>query len=443
MKKFIYPFAFLFAIFFIGGDAIAQSVTISGEVRPRYEYRHGYKTIMKDGEDAANFISQRTRLNAFYGNATFKFGLVLQDVRVWGDVSQLNKSDVNGTSIHQAWGEVIFSEKFSIKLGRQEIAYDDQRIFGSVGWAQQARSHDAAIFKIKPAENHKVDVGLAFNANGESLYKADYTVNSYRSFQYVWYHGTFDKVGVSFLILNNGLVYTDDSDTSDIKQKVAYSQTIGPRVTYKGDNLSANAAFYYQGGKNKYNNTTSAMYFSANAFYKVSKAFGVGLGGEYLSGTSSENKANSDENDKSFKPLYGTNHKFNGWMDYFYVGSYMGGNGLIDINLPLVLKVKKFTFKLIPHYFMAAATVAVYEEPARAAGTWKEYSSGLGAEIDFAVGYALSKSMVISGGYSQMFATETLQVIKYPQSPTAEYYKNTNNWAWIMFTFKPTFFSSK
>ena len=443
MKKFLYPLVFLFAIFFTGGDVIAQSVTISGEVRPRYEYRHGFRTIMPDGQDAASFISQRTRLNAFYGNSTYRFGLVLQDVRVWGDVRQLNTSDVNGTSIHEAWGEVIFSEKFSIKLGRQEIIYDDHRIFGSVAWAQQARSHDAAIIKYRPSKAHKVDVGLAFNANGETLYKTDYTVNSYRCFQYVWYHGTFDKVGVSFLVLNNGLAYTDDTDTSDIKQKVAYSQTIGPRVTYKGDALSGNAAFYYQGGKNGSNNTTSAMYFSVNASYAVSKTFSVGLGGEYLSGTSSENKANADENDKSFKPLYGTNHKFNGWMDYFYVGSYMFGNGLIDINLPLVLKVKKFTFKLIPHYFMAAATVAVGEKQIDGSTTWTDYSSGLGTEIDFAVGYALSKSMVISGGYSQMFATETLQVIKYPQNPTAEYYKNTNNWAWIMFTFKPTFYSSK
>ena len=432
MRKIFYPLVFVFAVFFTGNELLAQSVTISGEVRPRYEYRHGYKTIMPDGEDAANFISQRTRLNAFFGNSTFKFGLVLQNVSVWGDVAQLNKSSIYGTSIHQAWGEVIFSEKFSVKLGRQEIAYDDQRIFGSVGWAQQARSHDAAIIKYLPSKNHRIDIGLALNAIGETLYKTDYTVNSYKSFQYLWYHGKFDKVGVSFLLLNNGMAYMDNADTSNIVQKVAYSQTVGPRVTYKGDAISANAAFYYQGGKNAGNNSTSAMYFSANAAYKFSKKFSIGIGGEYLSGTSSEDKAKG-ETDKSFKPLYGTNHKFNGWMDYFYVGSYMGGNGLVDINLPIVFKIEKFTFKLIPHYFTAAATVAVQQTD----GTWKDYSNGLGTEIDFTVGYALSKSMVISAGYSQMLATETLGVLK------GGNYENTNNWAWVMFTFKPTFYKSK
>ena len=35
------------------------------------------------------------------------------------------------------------NEKFAFKVGRQEINYDDARIFGNVDWAMQARSHDA------------------------------------------------------------------------------------------------------------------------------------------------------------------------------------------------------------------------------------------------------------------------------------------------------------
>ncbi len=326
----------------------------------------------------------------------------------------------------------MFSNKISVKVGRQEIIYDDHRIFGSVGWAQQARSHDAAIIKYNPSENHRVDIGLAYNANGESLYKTDYTVNSYRTFQYLWYHGNFNNVGVSFLALNNGMAYMDETPT-DTTQKVAYSQTIGPRVTYKGESLKINAAFYFQGGKNAANRDQSAMYFSANLDYVVSKKFSIGIGGEYLSGTTSQNQVIATEKDKSFKPLYGTNHKFNGWMDYFYVGSYMNSNGLIDIYLPFTYKVNKFTFKLIPHYFMAAATVSQEQTD----GSWKDFSNGLGTEIDFTGSYTLSKTMIISAGYSQMFATETMQVLKGGD------HKNTNNWAWVMFTFKPDFFTSK
>lgn len=430
MKR-VYFSIITFGLMLLSGSVFAQTVNISAEVRPRFEFRNGYKTLMPDDKTAASFISQRTRLNAFYANSNFKVKLSLQDVRVWGDVGQLNKSDVYGTSIHEAWGEVLFSEKFSIKFGRQEIIYDDHRIFGSVGWAQQARSHDAAILKFAPSKKHKVDVGLAYNANGESLYKTDYAVNSYKTFQYGWYHGTFNNVGVSFLILNNGMAYMDDSDPANEIEKIAYSQTIGPRITYKGEKVKANGAFYYQGGKNKTNNKLSAMYFAADVSYGFSEVFSLGLGMEYLSGTSSIDKAEGGD-DKSFAPLYGTNHKFNGWMDYFYVGNHGGNIGLTDIYLPIKYKRDKWLFMVIPHYFMSAATVSK-----KVNSDWTDYSSGLGTEIDLTVKYTMSKAVQIQGGYSQMFATETMQVIKGGD------YKNTNNWAWLMITFKPTFFEKK
>ncbi len=428
-KRLLFLMAFVFILLGVG-ELKSQEVTISGEIRPRFEYRHGYKTLSADGIDAASFVSQRTRLNGFFANENFKAGLVIQDVRVWGDVAQLNTSDINGPAIHEAWGEALISSKFAIKIGRQEIVYDDSRIFGNVGWAQQARSHDAAIFKYLPSSAHRIEVGIAYNANAESLFKIDYTVNSYKTFQYGWYHGSFGKAGLSILALNNGMAYNADSVT----QKIAYSQTIGARVTFGQDALKLDASVYYQGGKNAKNNDLSALYFSANGSFKVTKALVIGLGGEYLSGTSSEEQANPAEKDKSFTPLYGTNHKFNGWMDYFYVGSYNGSNGLVDLYLPLTYSVNKFTFKVIPHYFMAAATVAV-KNPAT--NLWDDYSSSLGTEIDFSVSYQVSKSLDVSGGYSQMLATETLQALK------GGNYKNTNNWGWIMLTFKPTFFSKK
>ena len=82
------------------------------------------------------------------------------------------------------------------------------------------------------------------------------------------------------------------------------------------------------------------------------------------------------------------------------------------------------------HYFRAAADVKDASNPAMA------MHAGLGTEADLIFGYAFSPDMSISGGYSQMFGTETLQAIK------GGNYKNTQNWAWLMFTFNPTFFKS-
>lgn len=428
MKNFLHLFvlATFIAICLSAGNLYSQSVTISGEIRPRYEYRHGYKTLFPDGSSSANFISQRTRLNLFYGSETFKFGLVLQNVRVWGDVPQLNSSDVYGTALHQAWGEVIFSKEFAFKIGRQEISYDDQRILGNVDWMQQARSHDAAIIKYRSNKSTKIDIGFAYNAQGETLYNTEYLIDNYKTFQYIWFSDEFNKVNLSLLFLNNGMPFNESRNS----QAVVFSQTYGGRFVYKSTPLSYNASLYYQGGKNKYDKALSAGYIAADVSYSLPSEFTFGLSGEYLSGTSSKDQI-LGHSDYSFKPFYGTNHKFNGWMDYFYVGSYMYGNGLFDISLPLTKKTDKFTFNLIPHYFLAAAKVSQEQTDE----TWKDFSNNLGAEIDFSVNYNFSEDLNISGGYSQMIATETLSILK------GGNYKNTNNWAWLMFTFKPTFFS--
>ena len=59
-----------------------------------------------------------------------------QNYRVWGDVSTVSTSDVE--YVAQAYAEVILT-KFSLKAGRQEINFDDHRIFGSLDWAMQGK----------------------------------------------------------------------------------------------------------------------------------------------------------------------------------------------------------------------------------------------------------------------------------------------------------------
>jgi len=397
----------------------AQEFEISTELRPRFEYRNGYKTLIEDDADAATFISQRTRLNFGYKSEKLQMYLAVQNVRVWGDVSTLSTSDTNGTTIHQAWAKLHLDPKLSLKFGRQEIVYDDQRIFGNVGWAQQARSHDAFIATYKPNKNNQLDIGLAFNEDAETLFDTEYTVDNYKAFQYAWYHTNLDAVGLSFLILNNGLTYDADGE-----QKVAYNQTFGTHINYKKNKLQADASMYYQTGKIA-NTNLNAFNVAGNVFYTINDAFKTGLGAEYLSGADS----NSTENKiKSFNPWFGTNHKFNGLMDYFYVGNHLNSVGLLDVNATIAYKKDTFSAKLIPHVFSAAATVV------DASG--KEMDAVLGTEIDLVLGYKWTKDVSFQAGYSQMFATETMEVLKSGNKD------NTNNWAWLMITVKPSLFKT-
>ncbi len=400
----------------------AQQFDLSAEVRPRYENRHGYKTLINKDTDGANFVSQRTRLNFNFEQDKIRLGVSLQNVRVWGDVSTL-ASDDNATALHEAWAEAILSDKISLKLGRQEIVYDDHRIFGNVGWAQQARSHDAFLFKYSPNANNRLDIGLALNADNQSLTDALYSnAAGYKAFQYAWYHGDFNKLGLSVLFLNTGIEYLENVGLPNQEQTIDYMQTVGPRLTYKSGKFNANVATYFQTGKSL-DSDVSASYFTGNIDYKASNNFTIGIGMEYLSG---KDMNSSDTDVKSFAPLFGTNHKFNGWMDYFYVGNHGGSVGLTDINATVTYKKKKFSAKLIPHFFSAAADVFN--------GSTK-MGNNLGTEIDLTMGYKLAKNITLSAGYSKMFATDTMEILKGGDRD------EDNSWGWIMFTFKPKLFS--
>jgi len=392
-------------------------LTISGELRPRAEYRNGYKTLTPNDVDAALFVSQRTRLNTKFISKDYTFFLSVQDVRVWGDVKQLNTSDNNGLAVHEAWGKVKFSPNFAVKLGRQEIIYDDSRMFGNVGWAQQGRSHDAAIFKFGN-ENYKLDLGVAYNQDAEALFGNLYTVSgNYKAMQYAWYHKEWSKFKASFLFLNNGLQNIDADE-------IRYSQTFGTHMKYKATNaLSFNANVYLQSGKDVADNDLSAYLLGLDLGYKASAKVNLGVGFEIQSGNAYDGDASEN---KAFTPFYGTNHKFNGFMDYFYVGNHANSVGLVDIYAKIGTKLgEKSSLTAFVHNFSAQADIA------------QDVEKQLGTEIDLVYSHKLNKDVTIGAGYSQMLASEGLEYLKNNSSG------NGNNWAWLMVTIKPTLFSSK
>lgn len=135
----------------------------------------------------------------------------------------------------------------------------------------------------------------------------------------------------------------------------------------------------------------------------------------------------ADYINNSFNPFFGTNHKFNGFMDYFFVGNHLNTVGLSDFFASVSAKHKSTNLQLTGHFFSAANDVLA------ANSTTEIMKKYLGTEIDLTVTYKVNEMTSFTAGYSQMFGTETMQKLK------GGNYKNTNNWAWLMLTFKPTF----
>jgi hypothetical protein len=378
--------------------------TLSGEFRPRTEFSHGYKTLAGENQDISTITAQRTRLNFGFTNEWIKTGLVLQDVRQWGNQAQLVQNQDYAVSIHQAWAEVLFTSEFSLKAGRQELVYDDSRIFGNVGWAHQARSHDLALFKYE--KDFKLHFGIAHNENSD-LTNSNYDgPDAYKDLQFIWFNNHWDNAGLSLLFLNNGVPVNEANE-----QKTKYSQTIGGRLTTSVESVKLGSNLYYQTGKHASGRDISALNFLLEASVKS-----FTLGYEYLSGT------DYDETDfKSFTPFYGTNHKFNGFMDYFYVGNHGGSVGLNDIYLKYKYTKDKFGFDAHLHYFGAAAEIA------------DDADKYLGTELDLAASWAVQPMAKISVGLSTLFAGDSMEILKGGDSSA------TQAWAYVMLSVTPDF----
>lgn len=117
-------------------------------------------------------------------------------------------------------------------------------------------------------------------------------------------------------------------------------------------------------------------------------------------------------------------------MDYFYVGNHINNVGLTNPYLRLIYKLDKWVFNGTVHYFSSSGEILDPDDPAL---TLKNY---LGTEVDLAVSWKVLDNLSVSAGYSQMFATNSMEAIKGGDSST------TNNWAWLMLAFTPDFLKS-
>jgi Alginate export len=155
--------------------------TLNGQLRTRTEVRNGLGNLVLKGAKAAVFTSQRTRLTFGYKWDRLTFGATIQDVRVWGqDASTISNADGNKLMLHEGWADLTLFNKadttilakgidlMSIKIGRQELIYDDVRLIGNLDWLQQARRHDMALLKTVH-KGWQLDVGYAFNQNSDAF----------------------------------------------------------------------------------------------------------------------------------------------------------------------------------------------------------------------------------------------------------------------------------
>ncbi len=449
--------------------------TLTGEFRARAELRDGQGTLLPKDAVPAFFISQRTRLNIGYTGYRFKFFTSLQDVRTWGqDRSTINSTTTapnNGFQLHEAWGEISLLdttskiEALSVKMGRQELIYDDERLLGGLNWLQQARHHDAAVLKFAN-KGWKLDLGFAFNQNSEyrnqpksgqtyspvpdQTYLGTNTIypagtngigEMYKTMEFFYVSKKFSFGSPSFLFFKDDFskyhyALNDSAKTTPVYDRETWGRmTTGfffPVKFYK--NFSATGSAYYQFGQDKTGNMISAYLLSLSTSIVVNNQFSFGPGMDYTSGNGA---AHGNPINHQFDPLYGTPHKFWANMDYFYAADLFSANGAKNGLIDYYLKTKykssdKFILNTDIHQFFLSNQVSD--------NTGNRLDRNMGTEIDIVGVYNLTKNINIEAGYSSMFATPVMASVKVKNVNNASLQAN---WAYLMVTIKPDFMAKK
>ena len=491
---------------YIGSSAYAQ-LSLTGQIRTRTEYRNGTGTLMPTANSAAFFTSQRSRLTFNYKLNRIIFQTSLQDVRVWGqDASSISPADGNRLAVHEAWAEIALANKkdssfkksavdyFAVKIGRQELLYDDSRLLGNLDWLQQARRHDAIVFKLLN-KGWQVDLGAAFNQNTDAFnYNGTYytpaNVNPYVKDS----HGNLVATPAGLIPIVNAsgissktgtLSMANPPSTNALGQHYKALQFLHAAKTFKQTKLTAlfvadqfskykldsvktiagtdtGYVFgrrYNQAGVNT-RFTTGLLVTSA---LDKKKAFTLNAGFYYQGGTDKEGLSlagftstlsltyvknrfsytagwdyvsgndalSSSTTNHRFDPLYGTPHKFWGLMDYFYAGTGSPAGGLNNPFAKIKYTSSNKRFNSGLDYHYFSLANNQKDISGNAIGKY------LGSEFDFVNSYALNKVTTVELGISYMAASKSME---YAKGITPGTSKLNASWVYLQINIKPEFF---
>lgn len=381
-------------------------------------------------DNRAQFLMERTRLSLGYKRPHIDVKVTAQHSGVWG---QSGKGSFN---LYEAWAQLTAKNGLFVKMGRQVLSYDDERIIGANDWAMAANSHDVLKFGYE-GYGHKVHAIFGFNQNAESITGGSlYTGDSYKMMHTLWYHYDVPKIpiGVSVLFMNiamQGDEYNSDHYTDPRNR---YQQLVGGYLSYKPGRLSTEASYYHQLGRNEKNVKIDAWMASIRLRYQISRKLGVVTGYDYLSGDDyfvlrSKGGLGLPQHKvfKFFNPIYGSHHKFYGMMDFFYVQAFSDtfSPGLQNFYAGTSYSPIKGLNMMARYHYLAMAT------------SLKDVSKTLGHCIDFEASYQVLKDAKVSLGFSYMASSETMERLKRVEE------NEDLKWAWFSLVVSPRIISKK
>ena len=475
MKK-VFSFPALLFVILMGFTYPGHSqFSISGEFRPRFEYRNGYGRLGDSTMHSYLDILGRSRISFDYKSKKIASCFTLQHAFVYGENNfssdTISKNTVN---IFEGWFRYNFTSSLAFKIGRTQLIYDDQRLLGAINWRQWGATHDAGMLLWEvPGYNYKGDFGFAINNMAPATaYLSSYNLRNYKYMGYLWEQKKFfnDKLKISVIGIVDAnqklsstatkttletLYVVNGSDTvgtttirKDTKVTETYPNTlyargtIGGNVWYTWKNLSVFGAGYYQFGHFKDGRKLSSVFYSGIISYQVLKPLKVLVGFEHLSGNNFSDTTELKTSVHGFSTLWGSNHIFYGYMDTY--GVYLAldalHSGLNDLYARATYTFsEKVSFEATYRWFSLPKGYLPAQISKTNPLSYQEVDKSLGSEIDLMVIYKPMPNFELNAAYCLYFKTTTREILDNLAPGTGR----LGQYGYIMITYKPNFYTAE
>ena len=429
---------------FIAPVFAQHEFSLDAEYRPRAEFRSGYSQPLSKALDPDLLMMQRVRLNTDYRSQFVNARLSIQDSRVFGEANQKGESvKKNGKAptlfLYEAWTELMLPKGVAFRIGRQALRYDDQRLISVNNWSNTGGAHDLALLTYRTG-GFKADLGYAYKNDQANPLTSDYAygpTSFYKNLAYLWLCHNFKDSGVKVaaIAVSEGFQEEKTNEDESVEYINHYRYTYGGNIEFKKADfpLSVYATAYGQSGNTNKGIDLSAYMLALKLNYEIIKPLTVSGGVDFYSGTNM--KTDPNKKTSTYMGLYGSNHGFNGAMDY-WSGTTVPTGGLVDLYLSAQYKVNsKVTLLASYHSFRLAKEMQ---------GCWDK--KGLGNEIDLDLTYKFCKFVTVNAGWSAYFKSDLTNIVKGVTgvtSPTKDTDTRFGQWAYVSLTITPQLFTYK
>lgn len=360
------------------------SLALGGQYFGRGELRDN-ADLRSAADDHVLGLEQRARLSV-RASAKNRVGVLVefQDVRAWSDPVA---GAPGTTGLHQGFVDVHLLDGLDVRIGRQELAYGEERVLGAIDWAMAARSFDGLFVRVSPGKSVTLDAfGLmlkppAFitptNGGGRFHNSGTFLTGVYARVRQGW--GGVDVYGLG--------LFDDPATAASGLSKDNNSVSLGARGFVSVGGLHIVAEGVFQTGKV---GAREELLLAGGTAVKATYTFASVWGAPYVLGEFTTASP-------TFVRLFPTAHAHLGFMDYVGWQNVIAGRGTIGfrpLGAHVWLDVHHFAaWDPKAAWFMASGATFLPADPTRTDGN-------MGTELDLSATVPLIPNLALAGCFS-------------------------------------------